>query len=409
MTTLDPIERAIADIAVGKAVIVVDDEDRENEGDLVAAADAVTPELVAFMMSSCRGLICVPMPSSDMDRLVLGDMVSRNTDVRGTAFTVSVDVYDGTTTGISAADRAATISALADPARVAGDFARPGHVFPLRAKAGGVLERVGHTEAAIDLARLAGRRPAGVICEIADADGVMLRLPRLREFADENDLALVSIADLVAYRRRTENLVERVASTRMPTAAGVFTAVGYRTLVDDTEQVALVYGDIGDGEDVLARVHSECLTGDAFGSLRCDCGPQLGSAMAAIAAEGRGVVVYQRGHEGRGIGLLDKLRAYERQDHGRDTVDANVDLGLPVDARDFGLAAQVLTDLGVRSVRLLTHNPRKRDDLEAHGVKVRSLVNLPSAAGADNLTYLRTKRDRMGHLLNLPPTTVEGA
>ncbi|HEY0484671.1 MAG TPA: bifunctional 3,4-dihydroxy-2-butanone-4-phosphate synthase/GTP cyclohydrolase II [Mycobacteriales bacterium] len=403
MSAFGSIEQAIADIAAGKAVVVVDDEDRENEGDLVFAAEKVTPELVAFMMTECRGLLCVPMEPAALDRLQLGQMVAENTDRMGTAFTVSVDAREGVTTGISAADRAHTIALLADPATGAQDVVRPGHVFPLRAKEGGVLRRPGHTEAAVDLARMAGLRPAGVICEIVKADGTMARLPDLRPFAAEHGLTLVTIADLIAYRRRYERQVERVVEARIPTVHGEFRAMGYRSTVDDRQHVALVRGDLGDGRDVLVRVHSECLTGDVFGSLRCDCGPQLDSALAAVAEEGRGVVLYVRGHEGRGIGLLHKLQAYQLQDAGADTVDANLELGLPADARDYGTGAQILADLGIHSMRLLTNNPAKRAGLEGYGLTVVGRVALPSHAHPENLTYLRTKRDRMGHeITDLP-------
>jgi 3,4-dihydroxy 2-butanone 4-phosphate synthase/GTP cyclohydrolase II len=381
---------------------VVDDEDRENEGDLVFAAEKATPELVAFMMTECRGLLCVPMEGSALDHLQLGQMVSENTDRMGTAFTVSVDAREGITTGISAADRAHTVQLLVGDDTVAQDIVRPGHVFPLRAKEGGVLRRPGHTEAAVDLARMAGLTPAGVICEIVKPDGTMARLPDLTVFAAEHGLTLVTIADLIAYRRRYERQVERVVEARIPTRHGEFTAAGYRSTYDDREHVALVRGDLGDGRDVLVRVHSECLTGDVFGSLRCDCGPQLDSALEAVAAEGRGIVLYVRGHEGRGIGLLHKLQAYELQDAGADTVDANLELGLPADARDYGTGAQILADLGVQSMRLLTNNPAKRAGLEGYGLTVVGRVSLPSHAHPENLTYLRTKRDRMGHEIQLP-------
>jgi 3,4-dihydroxy 2-butanone 4-phosphate synthase/GTP cyclohydrolase II len=314
---------------------------------------------------------------------------------------VTVDAREGVTTGISAADRAHTIAMLADPATGAADLARPGHVVPLRAKAGGVLRRPGHTEAAVDLAVLAGLRPAGVLCELVNDDGTMMRMPDLERFCAEHDLVVVSIADLIAYRRRTERQVERVAEARIPTEHGVFTAMGYRSEYDAAEHVALVYGEIGDGRDVLVRVHSECLTGDVFGSLRCDCGPQLDAALARVAREGRGVVLYVRGHEGRGIGLLHKLQAYQLQDLGRDTVDANLDLGLPADARDYGTGAQILYDLGVRSMRLLTNNPAKRAGLEGYGLTIVGREGLPVRAHPENVRYLRTKRDRMGHLLEL--------
>ncbi|MFF4407147.1 bifunctional 3,4-dihydroxy-2-butanone-4-phosphate synthase/GTP cyclohydrolase II [Streptomyces sp. NPDC001262] len=396
---LDPVERAIADIAAGRPVVVVDDADRENEGDLVVAAEKITPEIVAFMMSECRGLICVPLEEPDIDRLDLPQMVARNTETMGTAFTVSVDAgrEHGTTTGISAADRAITIAMLADPASVPGDFVRPGHVFPLRAKPGGVLVRPGHTEAGVDLARLAGLRPAAAIVEIAGEDGAMLRLPELIPFARRHGLSVISIEDLVAHRRAAEPAVRREATTRLPTAFGEFRAHGYRSTVDGVEHIALVAGDLGDGADVLVRVHSECLTGDVFGSLRCDCGPQLHASMERIAAEGRGVVLYLRGHEGRGIGLLPKLRAYELQEDGRDTLDANLELGLPADGRDYAVGARILADLGVRSLRLLTNNPEKTAALVRHGLAVTGREPMPVQAGEHNLRYLRTKRDRMGH------------
>ncbi|MFI1257783.1 bifunctional 3,4-dihydroxy-2-butanone-4-phosphate synthase/GTP cyclohydrolase II [Streptomyces netropsis] len=397
--TLDPVERAIADIAAGRPVVVVDDENRENEGDLVVAAEKVTTETVAFMMSECRGLICVPLEQPDIDRLDLPQMVRDNTESMRTAFTVSVDATrdHGVSTGISAADRATTIRLLADPDTTPGDFVRPGHVFPLRAKPGGVLVRDGHTEAGVDLARLAGLRPAAAIVEIAGEDGAMLRLPELIPFARKHGLSIISIEDLIAYRRSAEPTVRREAETRLPTAFGDFRAFGYRSTVDGVEHVALVSGDIGDGEDVLVRVHSECLTGDVFGSLRCDCGPQLQASLERITAEGRGVVLYLRGHEGRGIGLMSKLRAYELQEGGRDTLDANLELGLPADARDYAAGAQILTDLGVRSLRLMTNNPDKTAALVRHGLKVTGREPMPVQAGEHNLRYLRTKRDRMGH------------
>ncbi|MFE0254494.1 3,4-dihydroxy-2-butanone-4-phosphate synthase [Streptomyces sp. NPDC059010] len=424
--TLDPIEQAIADIAAGRPVVVVDDEDRENEGDLVIAAEHATPEIVAFMMSECRGLICAPMETEELDRLELPQMVADNTESMKTAFTVSVDASaaHGVTTGISASDRATTLQLLASGKAEPSDLVRPGHIFPLRARHGGVLVRNGHTEAAVDLARLAGLRPAGAIVEIAGEDGEMLRLPELIPFARKHGLTIVSIEDLIAYRRDAERprpveretvpaeqaavpveeepalaepTVRREAEVHLPTVHGAFTAYGYRSTVDGVEHVALVHGEIGDGEDVVVRIHSECLTGDVFHSLRCDCGPQLEAALERIQAEGRGVVVYLRGHEGRGIGLMSKLRAYELQERGRDTLDANLELGLPADARDYGAGAQILTDLGVRSVRLLTNNPDKSDALLAHGLKVSGREPMPVQAGEHNLTYLRTKRDRMGH------------
>ncbi|MEU1853303.1 bifunctional 3,4-dihydroxy-2-butanone-4-phosphate synthase/GTP cyclohydrolase II [Streptomyces sp. NPDC019990] len=404
---LDPVEQAIADIAAGRPVVVVDDEDRENEGDLVIAAEKATPEIVAFMMSECRGLICAPMEGDELDRLRLPQMVEDNTESMKTAFTVSVDASagHGVSTGISAADRATTLRLLADGVSGPGDFVRPGHVFPLRARPGGVLTRNGHTEAAVDLARLAGLRPAGAIVEIAGEDGEMLRLPELIPFARKHGLTIISIENLIAYRRSSEPTVRREARTQLPTDHGTFTAYGYRSTVDGVEHVALVHGEIGDGDDILVRVHSECLTGDVFSSARCDCGPQLDASLARIQAEGRGVVVYLRGHEGRGIGLMSKLRAYELQERGRDTLDANLELGLPADARDYAAGAQILADLGVRGVRLLTNNPDKTDALVRHGITVEARVPMPVSAGEHNLRYLRTKRDRMGHDLPWLDTT----
>ncbi|MHB1802974.1 MAG: bifunctional 3,4-dihydroxy-2-butanone-4-phosphate synthase/GTP cyclohydrolase II, partial [Actinomycetes bacterium] len=394
---LDRVEDAIAEIAAGRAVIVVDDEDRENEGDLVLAAAKATPELLAFMIRHTSGVVCVPMPGADLDRLELPPMTYVNQDRKHTAYSVSVDARWGISTGISAADRAHTIRVLADSATEPEELTRPGHVFPLRAVPGGVLRRAGHTEAAVDLARLAGLTPAGVICEVVNEDGTMARLPELVRFARAHGLLVISIADLIAHRRRSERLVERVATTQLPTEHGPFTAYGYRSTLEGQELVALVAGELGDGQDVLVRVHSECLTGDVLGSLRCDCGPQLDAALRAVSAEGRGVVLYVRGHEGRGIGLLHKLAAYQLQDDGADTVDANLALGLPADARDYGTGAQVLVDLGVRSMRLLTNNPDKRAGLEGYGLRITGRVGLPVQPTAENLRYLRTKRDRMGH------------
>ena len=397
MSALDTVERAVEELRAGRPVLVVDSAEREDEGDLVLAAALATPEQLAFIVRHSSGVVCAPMTGADLDRLALPPMTAVNEDRKGTAYAVTVDARDGVTTGISAADRARTLRVLADPATAAGDLTRPGHVLPLRAAPGGVLQRAGHTEAAVDLARLAGLPPVGVIAEVVDEDGSMARLPRLRRFAAEHDLALISIADLAAHRRRTEQLVERVADTVLPTPHGSFRAVAYRDAIDGGEHVALVMGDVAGGGGVLARVHSECLTGDVFGSLRCDCGSQLQQALAAVAEEGRGVVVYLRGQEGRGIGLAHKLRAYQRQDAGSDTVDANVELGLPVDARDYGTGAQVLRDLGVASVRLVTNNPDKVRALERYGVQVEERVAQPVAANPHNRAYLRTKRDRMGH------------
>ncbi len=394
---LDDIDRAIKDIAEGRPVVVVDDANRENEGDIILAASLATPELLAFMIRYTSGVICVPLPGAELDRLQLPLMTSQNTERMRTAFTLSVDARDGVTTGISAADRAATIARLVDPATTAQDLVRPGHIFPLRYAEGGVLRRPGHTEAAVDLARLAGLPPAGVLAEVVNDDGTMARLPELRDFADTHGLALISIEQLIEYRRRTERQLTRQAHTKLPNAYGLWQAFGYRHDIDGTEYLALVLGDVADGTDVLTRLHSECLTGDVFGSLRCDCGAQLEAAMQAIAAEGRGVVLYLRGHEGRGIGLLSKLQAYELQDAGADTVDANTELGLPADAREYSAGAQMLADLGVRSARLLTNNPAKVSGLVTGGVDVTARVPLATTVNPYNLRYLATKRDKLGH------------
>ena len=396
---LDPIELAIEQIRLGRPVVVVDDEDRENEGDLVFAAGKATAELVAFTIRYSSGVICVPMEGTALDRLAIPLMTPHNRERMRTAYTISVDARDGVTTGISAADRAHTIRVLVDSATEPFEIVQPGHVFPLRYRDGGVLVRPGHTEAAVDLARLAGLTPAGGIAELVNDDGTMKRGRALRVFADEHELALISIADLIRYRRRHERQVARVAETRLPLERGAFRAVGYRNLVDGSEHMALVLGAVDQGDDVLVRMHSECLTGDVFGSRRCDCGAQLQQAIDAVAAEGRGVVVYLRGHEGRGIGLLHKLRAYTLQDDGHDTVDANLELGLPADSRDYGTGAQILHDLGVTSVRLLTNNPHKLTALEAYGITVRARIPVPIPAHDDNRRYLATKRDRMGHVL----------
>lgn len=412
------VETALADLAAGRPVVVLDDADRENEGDLVIPAEAVTAELIAFMMRECGGLICAALAPEVVDRLRLPQMVRQNTESMRTAFTVSVDAAEGVSTGISASDRATTLRLLADPTASPTDLVRPGHIFPLRARPGGVLERRGHTEAAVDLARLAGWQPAAAIVEIAGPDGRMLRAPGLRSFAETHGWALLSIGDLVAWRTEraaapggepptdTDPRVRRSATVRLPTRHGAFQAYGYHVGTETggepnrqpaAEQLALVVGDLGDGTDVLVRIHSECLTGDVFGSLRCDCGPQLDAALQRILAEGCGVLLYLRGHEGRGIGLLAKMRAYELQEQGRDTVDANLELGLPADARDYAAAGLVLNDLGVRSVRLITNNPRKVEALEAAGIRVLGREPQPTPTGRDNLAYLRTKRDRMGH------------
>jgi len=406
---LDSVERAVADIAAGRSVVVVDDEDRENEGDLVFAASKATPALLGFMIRWTSGFVCVAVEGATLDRLHIPLMTPHNRERMRTAYTVSVDARDGITTGISAADRAHTIRVLADSATEPHDLVQPGHVMPLRYREGGVLARPGHTEASVDLARLAGLTPAGVICEIVNEDGSMMRASALREFADDHGLAMISIADLIRYRRRYESQIERIAQTRMPTVHGTFEAHAYRDTVTGGEHVALVVGDVRDGEPVLVRVHSECLTGDTFGSLRCDCGPQLRAAMTAIAANGRGVVLYLRGHEGRGVGLAHKLRAYELQDAGRDTVDANLELGLPADARDYGTGAQILADLGVRSLRLMTNNPTKLAGLEGYGLRVVDRVPMPVRPHPENIRYLRTKRDRMGHALPNLEDELEGS
>jgi len=397
--SLATIEEAVAVIRDGGMVIVVDDDDRENEGDLVMAADAADTASLAFMVNHTSGVVCVPMLGEELQRLRIPMMVARNEDPKGTAYTVSVDAREGVTTGISAADRARTIRVLADPASSPDDVGRPGHIFPLRYQPGGVLRRPGHTEAAVDLARLAGRASAGVIAELVNVDGSMQRLPDLERFAAEHDLLIVSIADLVAHRRRTETIVERVVETALPTPYGEWRVVGYRSTVDAHEHVAMVLGDVDGAADVMVRMHSECLTGDVFRSLRCDCGAQLDLAMSRIAAEGRGVIVYLRGHEGRGIGLLDKLRAYRLQDGGADTVDANLELGLPADSRDYGTGASILVDLGLHTIRLLTNNPVKRAALGGFGLIVTERVGLQVVPNVRNAAYLATKAARFGHEL----------
>ena len=399
--TLAKIEDAILAIGRGEFVLVVDDLDRENEGDLILAAKAATPERLAFMVRHTSGIVCVSLPEERLTELHLPLMVADNTESHGTAFTVSVDYRHGTSTGISAADRSATIRALANPEIGPSEFARPGHIFPLRSRAGGVLRRRGHTEAASDLARLAGLGPYGVLCEIVNDDGSVSRRPQIAKFASEHGILVITIADLVAYRRRQEALVEGVAEARLPTKHGIFSARIFRSRLDDVEHVALVNGDLSGPEPVLARVHSECLTGDIFGSVRCDCGAQLDSALAKVAEEGRGVVVYLRGHEGRGIGLTQKLHAYRLQDQGRDTVDANLELGLPVDIRTYDVGAQILQTLGVTAIRLMSNNPTKFTELEGYRLQIVERVPLLTVPTEDNYQYLWTKQTRMGHLLNI--------
>ena len=396
---LDLIEDAIQDIANGKIVIVVDDEDRENEGDFILAADKVTPEAINFLATYGRGLICLPATEERLRDLHLDMMVDENTALHGTPFTVSIDAVEGTTTGISASDRAETVRRFVDPSAVATDFGRPGHVFPLKARPGGVLRRAGHTEATVDLARLAGLAPAGVLCEILNEDGTMARLPELQELADRFSLKVITIKDLIAYRGRSEKLVHCLETVEMPTKYGEFQLHLYESDVDDREHVALTCGAFDDGEPVLVRMHSECLTGDTLGSLRCDCAQNLDSALKMISREGRGLLVYMR-QEGRGIGLRQKIRAYKLQESGYDTVDANVKLGYKMDERDYGIGAQILSDLGARQIRLITNNPSKRVGLEAYGIQIVAREPMAIQANRYNINYLRTKRLRMGHLFS---------
>ena len=398
-TQFATIEEAIDEIRRGRMVVVCDDENRENEGDLTLAAQFATPEAINFMAKEGRGLICLALSPERCDELDLNLMAAKNEAPLQTAFTVSVEARHGVTTGISAADRAHTIQVAIDPGAVPGDLVQPGHVFPLKAKDGGVLERAGQTEAAVDLARLAGLNPAGVICEIMNDDGTMARVPDLVGYCERHQLKMITVADLIAYRRRTERLVERVVATKLPTAFGEFTAVGYRSLLDEKHHVAMVKGDVASADAVLVRVHSECLTGDVFHSLRCDCGEQLEAAMAMIEREGTGVLLYLS-QEGRGIGLLNKLRAYKLQEEGLDTVDANLKLGLPADLRDYGIGAQILVDLGLSRIRILTNNPKKIHGLEGYGLSVAEQVPIQSVPNPHNEEYLNAKRDKLGHVLH---------
>ena len=394
---------AIDAVRRGEFLVVVDDEDPESEGDLVVAAEHMTPDKMAFMIRYTSGLICLPMEGERLDELELPLMVAGadNTETQRTAFTVSVDARSGTTTGISAADRAATVRALIDPGTTAADLARPGHIFPLRVRTGGVLKRAAHAEAAVDLARIAGLMPAAVIAEVVNDDGTMQRRAELDVFAQEHGLMRVTIADLIRYRRRRERFVRRVSQARIPTRYGDFTAHVYQSVLDGSEHVAFVCGDVAGQSDVLVRVHSECLTGDVFGSLRCDCGLQLDRALERIAREGRGVVVYLRGHEGRGIGLGHKLRAYSLQDQGRDTVEANLELGFPADSREYGIGAQILVDLGVTTMRFMTNNPAKYGGIEGYGLDIVERIPMPVVPNDENIAYLRAKQEKLGHLLDL--------
>jgi 3,4-dihydroxy 2-butanone 4-phosphate synthase/GTP cyclohydrolase II len=397
---LASISEAIEDIKEGRFIIIVDDESRENEGDLAMAAEKVTPEAINFMAKHGRGLICLPIIGRRLDELEIPLMVTNNTSHYSTAFTVSIEAKSQVTTGISAFDRAQTIKTVLDPNAKAEDLARPGHIFPIRAREGGVLVRAGHTEAIIDLARLAGFYPAGVICEVMDEDGTMARMPQLEAMASKFDLKIITIADLIAYRLRHEKLVQRVTEAKLPTKYGEFTAVAYKSVVDAAEHVALVKGDISNGEPVLVRVHSECLTGDVFGSLRCDCGAQIEMALQSIAKEERGVFLYMR-QEGRGIGFHNKLCAYALQDQGMDTVEANIALGFGPDLRDYGVGAQILADLGLHNIKLLTNNPKKVIGLESYGIKIIETVPLITPSNPYNIHYLKTKQKKLGHILGI--------
>ena len=407
-STLAPIEDVIAAIARGEIVVMVDDEDRENEGDFIMAAEFASAEKLAFIVRYSTGVVCAPLTDERCDELRLPLMVEQNTESQRTAFTDTVDLIEGTTTGISAADRAATLRGLSDPKLTFKSFARPGHIFPLRARNGGVLKRAGHTEASVDLARLAGCEPAAVICEIQNDDGTMMRLPDLRKFCAEHNLLLSSIAQLIEYRRHNERLVERMGEAAVPTEFGTFTCVAYKSTIDSIEHLAFVKGTITGEEPILVRVHSECLTGDVFGSRRCDCGPQLATAMQMVDEAGAGVIVYLRGHEGRGIGIGHKIRAYSLQDEGFDTVDANTELGLPIDSREYGIGAQILADLGVRELKLMTNNPAKYGGLGGYGLTVVERVPLNTMPTPENEAYLRTKRERMGHHIDMHDGQGEG-
>ncbi len=403
--TFDTVESAIDAVRRGEFVVVVDDEDRENEGDLIIAAEKMTPDKMAFMIRYTSGVICLPMEGARLDELQLPLMVSGNENTEGqrTAFTISVDARHGTTTGISAADRCTTVHALIDASTGPADLARPGHIFPLRYREGGVLKRAGHTEAGVDLARMAGCFPAGVLAEIVNDDGTMQRMADLKQFAAEHELVLVTIADLIRFRRHREKLVRRVSEARIPTQYGDFTAHVFASLLDGTEHLAFVRGEVSGKSDVLVRVHSECLTGDVFGSLRCDCGVQLDRALERVAREGEGVVVYLRGHEGRGIGLGHKLRAYSLQDQGRDTVEANLELGFPADSREYGIGSQILVDLGVTTMRLMTNNPAKYGGIEGYGLEIVERVPMRTEPNEENIAYLRAKQEKLGHLLEIAP------